>query len=493
MTRTGRWGWIALAAGLAGCQNARVTEMSPTVGNQASTLANNAPLTKAGVDRVQAQVMDFADDFTLRLADMTDRIEARRPPMEARIAIHRLRYTVAHGLTVIAASANPKVAIIDSVVVMSLQRRLVEERLIPKYFEDMPWIAAVFRDAEDQIKRYAAETLTPEQMTEIQTLVDKWIEDNPYRYYAAYVRLNDFASTRQQTQQGATSARSSSLFGLLFLDPLAGLDPTTRELEQTRLFAERAMYYLQRMPQLASWQAELLYIDTASEPEVEQALANMQSLTTSVEILTADVADMKADLPMLIASEREAAIDQASHRFFEGFAAERGAMLDDLAARSGELEGTLKTLTSTLEAGDELTTHSTELVQAVHALTDTINTMRGSPNTGEAPAPGATSEPGSNAAGESTSIADYERAIETATTLVSKLDDLVAAVDELARSSAWEERRATLDNAMGDAQTRVDASIDHAYRRGLTLVAVALAGLLGVGLVLKLVPARSRA
>lgn len=493
MTNAGRWGWIALTAGLAGCQNARVAEMPPIVGNQASALTNATPLTKAGVDRVQAQVMDFADDFTLRLADMADRIEARRPPMEARIAIHRLRYTVAHGLTVIASSANPKVALIDSVVVMSLQRRLVEERLIPKYFEDMPWIAAVFRDAEDQIKRYAAETLTPEQMDEIQTLVDKWIEDNPYRYYAAYVRLNDFASTRQQTQHDATNGRSSSLFGLLFLDPLAGLDPTTREIEQTRLFAERAMYYLQRMPQLASWQAELLYIDTASEPEVEQALANMQSLTTSVEILTADVADMKAELPAIISSEREAAIDQASQRFFEGFAAERGAMLDDLAARSDELEGTLKTLTSTLEAGDEFAAHGTELVQAVHDLTDTINAMRGSPGTDGEPAPGAASEPGSNGAGESTSIADYEHAIETATTLVGKLDDLVTAVDELARSNAWEERRATLDNAMGDAQTRVDASIDHAYRRGLTLVVVTLAGLLGVGLVLKLVPTRSRA
>ena len=95
--------------------------------------------------------MDFADDFTLRLADLTDRIEARQPSMDARIAIHRLRYTMAHGLTVIAASANPKVALIDMVVVMTIQRRLVEERLVPEYFEDMPWLANVFRSGEEQM------------------------------------------------------------------------------------------------------------------------------------------------------------------------------------------------------------------------------------------------------------------------------------------------------------------------------------------------------
>jgi len=489
-----RWVLAAAAAGVAGCQSAPVGERGAVVGDTATTLSEaTTRASGSGVDRVQAQVMDFADDFTLRLADMADRIEARRPSMEARVAIHRLRYTVAHGLTVIAASANPKVALIDSVVVMSLQRRLVEERLIPKYFEDMPWIAAVFRDAEEQIKRYAAETLSAEQMDEIQALVDKWVEENPYRYYAAYVRLNDFASTRQQTQ-GAASARSSSLFSLLFLDPLAGLDPTTREIEQTRLFAERAMYYLQRMPQLMSWQAELLYIDTASEPEVEQALANMQSVATSVEILTADVADMKAELPAIIASEREAAIDQASERFFEGIGGERRAMLDDLAARSEELESTLGEFTRAFEAGDEFAGHSTELVQSVHALTDTVNAMRAAPGADAGKDTGAGVPAGAGAsAGDPTSIGDYEHAIETATALVDKLDGLVGAVDELAKSGAWEERRATLDTAMGDAQARLEAVIDRGYRRGVWLVAIALGGVLGVGLVLKLVPGRGRA
>lgn len=483
------WCLAALAAGLAGCQNPRAVDPDPVVGDRPTTLstATGSARSESGVGRVQAQTMDFADDFTLRLADMTDRIEARKPSMEARIAIHRLRYTVAHGLTVIAASANPKVALLDAVVVMSIQRRLVEERLVPKYFEDMPWIAKVFADAEAQIKSRAAETFTPEDLAEVQRLADEWVEQNPYRYYGAYVRLNDFARTRQQATQAAANGRSSSIFSLLFLDPLAGLDPTTRELEQTRLFAERAMYYLQRMPQLVSWQAELLYIDTASEPEVEQALTDLAVLTGSIDRMTSDVTGMRAELPAIIAKEREAAIDQASARFFEGFAAERAAMLDDLAARSGELEGTLAELTGALEAGDEFAAHATELVRAADELTDTINAMR-APKTDT---PAGDASPG--AAKGATTIADYERTIETATTLVDKLDELVGAVDELARSSAWDDRRATLDGAVADAQARLEAVIDRGYRRGLVLVIVALVGAFVVGLALKLVPGRARA
>ncbi len=39
--------------------------------------------------------------------------------------------------------------------------------------------------------------------------------------------------------RGSRSGITSSVFNLLAIDPLAGLDPATRELANTRLFAER--------------------------------------------------------------------------------------------------------------------------------------------------------------------------------------------------------------------------------------------------------------
>jgi hypothetical protein len=66
------------------------------------------------------------------------------------------------------------------------------------------------------------------------------------------------------------------------MDPLAGLDPTTRELAQTRLLAERAMFIAQRMPQIIQWQAELLTIRTAELPQVEQLVSNTTQLAAAI-------------------------------------------------------------------------------------------------------------------------------------------------------------------------------------------------------------------
>ncbi len=458
---------------IAGCQQPMQNQTDPFVGNRPTT-ASTAGSART-VARSQTQVMDFADDFTLRLADLTDRIEARQPSMDTRISIHRLRYTMAHGLTVIAASANPKVALIDAVVVMTIQRRLVEERLVPEYFKDMPWIAGVFRNAEEQIKSYAAEVFTEAQMADIQALCDTWVEQNEYRHYAAYVRLADFAGTRQEAAPGQTS-RAQSLLGFLTLDPLAGLDPATKEIEQTRLFAERALFFLQRMPQLISWQAELLYIDTASEPEVVQALIDVSSATQSIDRLTQDFSNMRADLPALLAAEREAAIDQASAAFFEGFAAERAAMLDELEQRADRLDGTLESFTRAFEAGDKFSASTADLVSSVDALRASLKSSGGEPDPDAEP----------------TTIKDYEDTIISATTLVEKLDGLIADLNALAADDAWERRRQTIDDTMSDAQQRLETVLDRTYRRAFTLVGLLLVGFFVIGLTLKLVPGRKR-
>ena len=44
--------------------------------------------------------------------------------------------------------------------------------------------------------------------------------------------------------------KGDSVFSLFQVDPLSGLDPAVREIAQTRLFAERALFVAQKMPML---------------------------------------------------------------------------------------------------------------------------------------------------------------------------------------------------------------------------------------------------
>jgi len=66
------------------------------------------------------------------------------------------------------------------------------------------------------------------------------------------------------------------------VDPLAGLDPAVRELTQTRLFADRALYVVQRMPRLLRWQTELLGLNTAQIPAVRQLTELMLALDRTI-------------------------------------------------------------------------------------------------------------------------------------------------------------------------------------------------------------------
>ena len=60
---------------------------------------------------------------------------------------------------------------------------------------------------------------------------------------------------------------------MLFLNPLAGLDPTAMAIQETRQLAERAMYYSQRMPTLLNWQVQLLSLQLAGQPEIREILS----------------------------------------------------------------------------------------------------------------------------------------------------------------------------------------------------------------------------
>jgi hypothetical protein len=87
----------------------------------------------------------------------------------------------------------------------------------------------------------------------------------------------------------------TSLFGLLFLDPMASMDPTTAAIEETRNTAERAMYYTQRMPTLLNWQMELFTYELAVQPETKQLLADTARCKNSFLFATQQISRFHGD------------------------------------------------------------------------------------------------------------------------------------------------------------------------------------------------------
>jgi len=97
--------------------------------------------------------------------------------------------------------------------------------------------------------------LTEAQIKRLHEVIDQWRAQQPEVRAVAYIHFLDFARA-----VGAPSAgeerRPGNLFAVVGLDPLSELDSAVQQIAQTRELAERAIYYMQRMPSLLEMRIE---------------------------------------------------------------------------------------------------------------------------------------------------------------------------------------------------------------------------------------------
>ncbi len=432
----------------------------------------SAAMSLSDARQVQAQVMDFADEMTLRLAEAIDEIENKATSFEGRTIAHRLKYTVAHGATIIASAQNPRIALVDMYVMVSLQRALIERKIAPEHYGDEAnRLKSIFESSEKEIRKLTENALTVEQMAEIDRLIALWLENNPDRIYASYVRFSEFSGARLVTTGQTEKGKASNVLGFLFIDPLAGLDPTTREIEQARLFAERAFFYMQRVPMLISWQAELLYIDTVGEPETRTLLANTESLTRSVEQITEEISGLREQFPEIVSSEREAILEEVSVMVNEqrqlaieqalvGLSAEREALIEQLEAEEEKLGGVISELRQTVES-------TTALSDSVRSTTEQFSELATLLHLDEPADPDV----------EPTDITDFTEALRETTLAAGELIKLAESMKDATEPDILEERLVLIEQRLMSAEQSANRLIDRVFRMAIILVGALILGL----------------
>ena len=450
-------------------------------GGEGAAVAQPAPAdsgaerTLSDARQVQAQVMDFADEMSLRLAESIDEIETVAQSIETRTVAHRLKYTVAHGATIIASAQNPRIALVDMYVMIKLQRALLEKNIAPRYFgSEADRLIELFAVSETEITGLVQKALTQDQVAIIDQIIARWLEQNPNRVYAGYVRLAEFSAARQVTALQTSKGRSGSVFGFLAIDPLAGLDPTTREIEQARLFAERAFFYMQRMPMLISWQAELLMIDAASEPESRQVLDSVKSLTESVDRISREVEQLQDELPGIIGAERQSILErleitideqreQAIDQALAGISSERKAIIDQLSDQEEQLRPLVTDLRQTVDS-------ATALSDSVRSTTEQFEELAKVLGLDEPKVQDPDAEP--------TSIKDVTEALRETTRAAEELVRLSESIKGTTDPAALEERLVMIEQRLVNAENTANRIMDKAFRLAITLVVVLIVGLL---------------
>jgi hypothetical protein len=251
---------------------------------------------------LQSKIMSFSDRFIARVNGATidyTQIKGYATTPFIRSVAMGSRLGSCTAAVSIAGGSNPEVAMLDMVVMVSLLRLAVEEIWIPK--EVLP-NGQVLLDAYVELERdiwsIATEVLSKEQAVELRSLIDEWHTKNINNIVAVTsIRFGDFAKERRQS----TLFKDGKASGFL-----KTVQETNREIEQTRILAERTMFMVERQPTLIRWQVEQIFYDLAAEPEIGDLLNSSADIGRAAARISMTVEKM----PELITSERKAAIEQ---------------------------------------------------------------------------------------------------------------------------------------------------------------------------------------
>jgi hypothetical protein len=394
------------------------------------TSRDESELRASRLQETQLKVMRFADEYGGRIRDPLQALSLESPSAELRLAAQNWRITQSTAAYTIASGPNPVVNALDMIVLATLSRIVIQDYWKKElYGERASQLLDVHRNLEDQSWKLVESVLDFDQITQLRAVIEQWRAENPKARAVAQIRFTDFAAIQRRPDSKAHGG--GSLFALIGLDPLRNLDPAVREIEQTRQLAERTIYYLQRAPSLLDMQIERLVYQLAIMPEAKQTLAGVERIGGAAEA----IGRLTHDAPAIIANERHAII------------AELTAALHQEEARMQEL---LIEVRGVLNAGAQTSDSVGATVAALDAFVGRFQP--------KGLQPAATS-----AAGRPFDITEYAA---TARELASTAQSVQALLVQADASSAAVERLASV------ATQDLRDVVDHAFWRGVALIAV---------------------
>jgi hypothetical protein len=440
LDRLARWslgGGLLLALLLAGA-GCRIVQQAANVPGQAVRAVTPGKSTAPAVDPVELQqtLLRFTDEYTTRMYAGINKLQhGTNAPDQSEV----LQWKIAVGSEscAIASGPNPVAGLLDMTIFVTVTRIALEEHWVPDVFGDSARpLLENCRISESNVWQLANTVLTPAQQTELRQAIAVWYRQNPLPESILAVRAVSFATLVSKTSQSDTT-KPGSVFGLLMLDPLSGLDPALQEITQTRLFAERALYVTQKMPVLLRWQTELLALNTTRLPAFQQVVSNSTEIASTLD----RYATIAEKLPGQVSTERE-------------------AILQSLHAQEKEMTGLLAS--------------GTQMSDSLNTTLTTFDALMKRFGVGE---PKVGGPPPTNA--EPFRIQDYTQTAAQLEATARQLNELLLTLDQTLGSTNFANLAAQVAPVLRQAHATGQDVVNDAFWKGLLLVAAVLLAALG--------------
>ena len=375
--------------------------------------------------------MRFADEYAGRLLEPMRKFQRSTVSPGERLAAQNWLVQQTTTAYTNATGQNAITNALDMVVLSTMSRMALEDGTIEEAFGDrVHTLREVYAILEPESWELLEGVVTPEQIKAVHAALDDWRAQNPHVHSVSYVHFRDFVSSPEAAKSRDLTG-GSGLLSLLGLDPLSSLDPTVQEIARTRQSVERAMYFLQRSPQLLDMQIERVTYQLAVMPESQGLLADLDRTSRAAE----SVGKLADKLPEVVAHEREAAIRQ---------------LMGELDSQQAQMRELLTDMRATLQAG---TAASDSVNQTTRALDAFISGFRKPPDPNRPP-------------GKPFDITEYTATAHELAAASTQLQGLLAQLNASGPGVA---------RLTDSAATQLNGVVDRAYRRLVELILILVA------------------
>jgi sRNA-binding carbon storage regulator CsrA len=391
---------------------------------------------------VQEKLLRFADGFFVSMIVNADNLRLGTNAPDP-VKVLQWKIMIGSETCSIASGPNAIADVLDMTVFVSITRVGLEDYWQSKvYGESAQPMLEAWRRAETNIWLLASTLLKPAQQAELRQAIADWYRENPSAANGLSARALGFAA--QVTKANSANASSaSSFYNLLNIDPLSGLDPVTRQIAETRLFAERALFVTQKMPTLLRWQTELVTLNAVDTPAVRQMVTNSTEIAASADRF----ARVAEQLPGQISTERE-------------------EIMKALQAQETKLTPLVDEVRQTLTAGSQMSTSLNTTIISFDALMKRFGV-------GE---PTANAPPDTNSA--PFNILDYGATADRVGAMARQVTELVRALDQTLDSTNLASLATKVSPVVQQAQTGGKEIVDYAFWKAILLIAIVLAAAL---------------
>ena len=251
-------------------------------------------------EELQSAVISYANRFIATVGQATFQLEKEVPTAQGRLISSARRVYSLNAITEIAAGPNAGSALLDLVVMSTLNRMVWEDYWRPQVFGSPATIMVdAFKKMETDAWNMAEKVMTEEQLQEFRDLINDWYANNPGQIGVDYIRFSDFGDLGKKPN--LKKIRKPG--GLL-----APVQEATAAVDEVRMTSERAMFLLTKMQLIMGFQVELVYRQLVMQPEINTILSDISGFQATADRF----AELLGQLPENLADERSAAVADVS-------------------------------------------------------------------------------------------------------------------------------------------------------------------------------------